>query len=107
MSLQLNQLNRLSEQKNLLEKSIHQERSRLSSHIEIARNNTAELEKKASQLPELKSALEKAESEQASFEKLKKELLIIEDRVKSLEEQLKETRFLSTKSAERIREIDG
>ena len=27
MSLQLNQLNRLSEQKNLLEKSIHQERS--------------------------------------------------------------------------------
>ena len=107
MSLQLNQLNRLSEQKNLLEKSIHQERSRLSSQIEIARNNTAELEKKASQLPELKSALEKAESEQASFEKLKKELLIIEDRVKSLEEQLKETRFLSTKSAERIREIDG
>lgn len=107
MSLQLNQLNRLSVQKNTWEKSIQSERARLNSQVEVAKRNVSELDKKISELTRLESALEKARAEQADLKKQQDAISTEENQLKSLEEQLRETRFQSAQSAERIRDIDS
>lgn len=106
MSLQLNRLNRLAENKNNLEKTIQSQHSRLNSRIEVSRRNVAELENMAGQMSKLESAMAEAGDEMTALKRQQEELSNVENRVKSLEEQLKEMRFQSGGAAERIREIE-
>jgi len=106
MSLQLNHLNQLADTKSRLEKSVQSERARLNSQIEVSKRNVTELENRAGQMSKLESTLAKAGDEMTALKRQQDELSDVENRVKSLEEQLKEMRFQAAGATERIGEIE-
>ena len=106
MGLQLDQLRRLTEKKNALERSIAQERAKLNSQIEVTKRNVAELEKESSQYPQLHSELEKADADQNILKKQQEELRTVENYVKSLEEELKEIKIQSKQASEKTSDVD-